>query len=199
MDFILATGNKGKAREIQALFGELHTVRTMTDVGFPDKIIEDGHSFEENATKKAAALRDWLREDYDYILADDSGIEIDALGGNPGVYTSQWLGEDVSYEERVRQTLDILADVPEIERTARFVCVIACINREGNIIISKGILEGLLAHEPLGLSGFGYDPIFVVPSCGRTLAELDRDEKNRISHRAQAIRKLGEILGIKLP
>lgn len=198
MDFILATGNSGKAQEIQALFGAGHTVRTMKELGFTGEIVEDGQTFEENATKKAQAIYDWISVDYDYILADDSGIEIDALDGNPGVDTAKWFGEDLPYEQKVKLALEVLANVPDIERTARFICVIACLSRDGQLITSRGVLEGRLAHEAAGLSGFGYDPIFIVPQLGQALAELDRNEKNRISHRAQAIKKMGKMLGVDL-
>jgi len=198
LNFILATTNAGKANEIEAMFGAGHTVRTLSDVGYTDEIIEDGETFAENAMLKARAIERFLPSgSYDYILADDSGIMIDALGGKPGVHTKDWLGTDVPFQEKCLQALEILADVPHDERTARFVCAIACVGG-GKVYEAEGFLEGHIGREPKGRGGFGYDPIFIVPSENRALAELSRDEKNKISHRSKAIRKIAELVGVNI-
>jgi len=214
MNFILATTNQGKAKEIQALFGENHTVRTLSAVGFEDEIIEDGETFAENAIIKVTAVLSWLRhtpnKDIDVVLADDSGLVIDALDGKPGVYSARWLGVDTSYDIKNQKTLEMLVSVPEENRTARFICVIACatvnpgVERllqddcERRIQTVEGILEGHIAFEPVGENGFGYDPIFFVSDKGCTLAQLSSEEKNCISHRAQALGKMCKLLGVDL-
>ena len=196
MDFVLATTNQGKVMELQALLGINHNVRTMADVGFTDEIFEYGETFEENALIKVNAVCG--RVSADYILADDSGIEIDALGGKPGVQSARWLGVNTPYTEKNRQVLEMLVNVTEENRTARFVSIIACAGPNRQILTAKGLLEGRIAFEPMGAAGFGYDPIFFIESQNRTLAQLNREEKNLISHRAMALRNIFNMLGIVL-
>ena len=213
MNFILATTNQGKAVEIKALFGADCTIQTLTDIGFTDEIIESGKTFKENAIIKAKAIHGWINqkgvkgtgplagpgaEPHGLILADDSGLIIDALDGKPGVYSARWLGVETPYDVKNRKTLEILINIPEEKRTARFVSVVACAWPDGRIETVEGILEGLIAFKPAGEDGFGYDPIFFVPEEGRTLAQLSREEKNRISHRGQALRKMARLLGVNL-
>lgn len=197
MDFVLATTNQGKAKEINALFGEDHIVRTLADVGFTDEIVEDGETFIDNAIIKTKAVHKWLGGRY-YVLADDSGLIIDALDGRPGVQTAYWLGTEITYAEKNLKTLEMLVDVPDAKRTARFVCVIAYANLNGEIQTFEGTLEGRIAFEVAGANGFGYDPIFYVPEHGCTLAELSAEEKNCISHRSQALRQMASAIGAKL-
>ena len=197
MDFILATGNPGKAREVLAFFGSGHTVRTLADIGYFEEIVEDGQTFEDNATIKAKEVHNWYKGSYDYILADDSGLIVDAMDGGPGVQTATWMGTDIGYEEKTSKMLELLADVPMDKRTARFVSVIVAINPAGKLQTVKGILEGAISSSKAGLEGFGYDPIFYVPELGKNLAELELAEKNKISHRAKAMKLICDKLGVK--
>ena len=193
MDFILATTNHGKLKEMQAFLNEDCTVRTLADIGFFDEIVEDGTTFAENALIKVKAVCSFLKSagfNFDYVLADDSGLEVDALDGGPGVDSAVWMGKDTPYSVRNRQMLRLLANIPDSERTARFVTVIACCSANGEIQTAEGVLEGLIAREIAGDGGFGYDPIFFVPSIGHTLAQLSASEKNRISHRALALKRI---------
>lgn len=193
MDFILATTNRGKAIEVLELLGVQHTVRTLADVGFCEEIAEYGVTFAENAAIKAKAVREVVTSGFDYILADDSGLVIDALDGKPGVYSARWLGTDTPYDVKNQMVIEMLKDVPEVKRTARFVCAMACINIENQMLSAEGVLEGRIATEPAGNNGFGYDPIFYLPGKGCTLAQLGLEEKNCISHRSLAFRNLHEL------
>ena len=196
MNFILATTNQGKAKEILAFLGFGHKVKTLTDIGFTDEIIEDGKTFEENALIKAKVIHNWLKLDYDYILADDSGLEVDALEGEPGVNTANWMGANTSYEYKTSKMLELLENEPQ--RTARFVSVIVAISHSGKTHIVRSTLEGQISHEKAGQGGFGYDPIFFIPELGKNLAELDVHEKNKISHRAKAMKLICKEIGVDL-
>lgn len=211
MKFILATTNQGKAKEILAFFGFQHEVKTLTDIGFSNKIVEDGKTFEENALIKARAIHNWLKTDkksasptlsvanlinYDYILADDSGLEVDALNGEPGVNTADWMGTDTPYEYKTSKMLELLKDEPL--RSARFVSVIVAISQSGEVHTVRSTLEGSISLEKAGQGGFGYDPIFFVPQLGKNLAELEVKEKNKISHRAKSLKLICEKMGVKL-
>ena len=195
MDFILASSNQGKVKEILDLFGEAHRVQTLKDIGYTDEIIEDGKTFEENALIKAKAIYNWVPGGR-VIIADDSGLEIDALDGKPGVYSARWLGADTPYDIKNLQVLEMLDAVPEDKRGARFVSAIACILPDGEVKTARGTLEGRIASEARGHGGFGYDPIFYVPELGKNLAELSREEKNRISHRAKALTRIRDLLEV---
>jgi len=202
MNFILATTNQGKAREVNSLFGKSYLVKTLADIGFNDEIVEDGATFAENAVIKANTIhnhlsRTHLNENL-YVLADDSGLVIDALNGEPGVHSARWLGVDTPYNIKNNKVIEMLADVPEQKRTARFVCAIACAHPDGQIQTVEGVLEGRIAFKAAGDNGFGYDPIFFVPNQNCTLAQLNTEEKNRISHRAQALQQLCCLLGVNL-
>ena len=202
MNFVLATANQGKAKEINSLLGENYLVKTLADVGFNDEIIENGVTFAENAIIKATTVHNWLATAYSieniYVLADDSGLIIDVLDGKPGVHSARWLGVDTPYDIKNNKVLEMLANIPEEKRTARFVCIIACVNPAGQIQTVEGVLEGRIASKPAGDNGFGFDPIFFLPSQNCTLAQLSTDEKNRVSHRAQALRRLGCLIGVNL-
>ena len=194
MKFILATTNQGKAKEILAFLGSKHEVKTLTDIGFSDEIIEDGKTFEANALIKAKAIHSWLKADYDYILADDSGLEVDALNGEPGVDTANWMGTDTPYEYKTSKMLELLEGNPL--RTARFVSVVAAISSKGKVHTVRGTLEGEISHKKAGQGGFGYDPIFYVSKLKKKLAELEVSEKNKISHRAKAMKLICKELGV---
>lgn len=200
MEFIFATNNPGKTREINALFTEAGlTALSLKDIGFSYEAVEDGVTFTENAIKKAAGCAEALRTAQPQylnaaVLADDSGLVIDALDGRPGVYSARFLGEDTPYTEKNRQLLAMLEAIPDEQRTARFMCVIACALPDGRILTAEGAIEGVIAHAPRGENGFGYDPVFFLPERGQTLAELPPQEKNDISHRGRAIRAMRALL-----
>jgi len=192
-DIVFATRNAGKMREIKGCFqGTKYRILSLDDIGVNIEVVEDGATFEANAAKKA---REICRAAGLLTLADDSGLEIDWLAGEPGVDSANFLGADTPYAVRCAKILDMLADAPNHKRGARFVCVIA-IARPGcdDIITVRGMLEGEIARTITGGGGFGYDPIFYVPECGKTTAQLDVAEKNRISHRGQALKLAMEAL-----
>jgi XTP/dITP diphosphohydrolase len=186
---VLASSNKGKLRELSALLAPLgYDVITQSSLGI-DTPPETGDTFAANALLKArhAAAMSNLA-----ALADDSGIEVDALGGRPGIYSARYAGEGASDEDNLRKMLGEMRDVPEGKRTARYQCVIAFVRTadDPDPILAKGTWEGWLTGHPRGLEGFGYDPIFIPSGFDRTAAELDPGEKNSLSHRGQALRAL---------
>lgn len=189
---LLATNNQGKAREYQSLLGGIpfHLV-TMADEGITTEVSETGATFEENAVLKAAVL---AAESGLLTMADDSGIEVDILGGEPGVLSHRYAGENATDSQRVDFLLKKLGGVPETQRTARFRCVIAIAAPDGNVKICSGECPGIITPSPRGYNGFGYDPIFYVPELARTMAELSAEEKNKISHRARAAEKARKLL-----
>lgn len=190
MKLIVATKNKGKLAEIQAILSG-HTVLGQDDAGLDVEVEETGSSFAENALLKAraiAALTDGA------VLADDSGLEVDALGGAPGIYTARYAGEGASDAERMQKLLSELDGVPDNKRTARFVCVMALVLPNGTANTFEGVCSGQIAHAPRGENGFGYDPIFLLPDRGKTLAELPSEEKNTISHRFRALEQVAAFL-----
>lgn len=183
---IVATGNEGKMVEIrQILHGEGISFSSLKDENLLDVHIEEnGTTFEENAVIKARAISDLTGQ---MVLADDSGLEVDAMDKAPGVYSARFLGEDTSYEVKNNHIIKQLEGVEEEKRSARFVCVIACAFPDGHTITSQGVIEGRIGYEEKGENGFGYDPIFYVPELGCTTAELPPEEKNKISHRGRAL------------
>ena len=189
---IFATGNEGKMKEIREILGDLDIeLLSLKDAGIHADIVEDGKTFEENAQIKAKAIRDLTGE---IVLADDSGLEIDYLNKEPGIYSARYMGEDTSYDIKNQALLDRLDGVPDEKRTARFVCAIAAVLPDGSHEVVRGTMEGIIGHEIAGENGFGYDPIFYLPECGCTSAELAPEEKNRRSHRGEGLRKMREIL-----
>lgn len=196
---IFATGNQGKMREIRAILCDCDAeIISMKEAGLDLKIEENGTTFEENAMIKARAVADALagqgkRQTY-VVMADDSGLEIDCLNGDPGVYSARYLGEETPFDIKSRDFLRRMADVPEEKRNARFVCAIAAIFPNGETVTTKGIVEGGIGRELRGNNGFGYDPIFYLPEYGRTAAELSDEEKNQISHRSRALGLMKEEL-----
>lgn len=195
---VAATGNPHKVEEIRAVLGALGiSVRSLAEAGFRGAEPEEsGARFEENAAIKARA---YARALGTIVLADDSGLEVDALGGEPGVHSAHWAGLEGSRAERdARNNAKLLAalrDVPDERRGARFVCVLCLAAPDGSIILeARGEVEGVIAREPRGAHGFGYDPLFFLPEFGRTSAELAPAEKNEISHRGRALRRLASLL-----
>lgn len=190
MKLIVATKNQGKLLEIKAILSG-HTVLGQDEAGVDVEVEENGSTFAENALLKAraiAALTDGA------VLADDSGLEVDALGGAPGIYTARYAGEHATDADRMHKLLSELNGVPDGKRTARFVCVMALVLPDGSEHTFRGTCEGRIAHAPRGENGFGYDPVFLLPDRGQTLAEIDAAEKNQISHRSRALAQVGEFL-----
>lgn len=192
MRIIFATGNEGKMREIRMIMADLGVeILSMKEAGISADLEENGATFEENAMIKAkgiAALCD------DLVLADDSGLEIDALNKEPGVYSARYLGEETSYHFKNANLIQRLEGVPEEKRTARFVCAIAAVLPDGRTLSVKAAMEGRIGYEERGENGFGYDPIFMLPEYGKTTAELSPEEKNKLSHRGKALRLMKEML-----
>ena len=189
---LIATNNRGKLREYRLLLGDTSYELTSLDAeGISEKVEETGTTYEENAKQKALTYASVSKL---LTLADDSGLEVDALGGLPGPRAARFAGEGASDEDRVRVLLHTLEGVPWEKRGAHFICVIAIASPEGWIEFTEGSCEGVITFEPKGDLGFGYDPIFFVPQYGRTMAELAPEEKNTISHRAVAARKAAAIL-----
>ncbi len=192
---VFATGNAGKVKEVQAILVDLGMeVLTMKEAGIMIDIEENGSTYEENALIKAravAACTDAI------VMADDSGLEIDYLNGEPGVFSARYLGEDTSYRIKNNHLIQRLAGVPDEKRTARFVCAIATVLPDGEELTTRGIVEGLIGYEEAGENGFGYDPIFYLPEFGRTTAQLSAEEKNQISHRGRALELMKEQLRVR--
>lgn len=183
---IVATGNEGKMKEIrQILGGENVEIVSLKDENLQDvEIVEDGKTFEENALIKASTISKLTGT---MVLADDSGLEVDYMDKAPGVYSARYLGEDTPYTVKNNHIIDELKDAEGEERSARFVCVIACVLPDGRSITTRGTIEGQIGYEEKGSNGFGYDPIFYLPERGCTTAELSPEEKNKISHRGKAL------------
>jgi XTP/dITP diphosphohydrolase len=192
---VIATKNKGKARDFEAIFGPLgYEVLTLFDVAPSMDIEETGTTFEENAVLKAEALAKDLGQ---LVIADDSGLEVDALNGEPGVYSARYAG-DHDDEANIDKVLANLAETPDNERTARFVCCLAITGPNFPTMTVKGYCEGQILRERQGTDGFGYDPIFYMPALGKTLAEVTAEEKGKVSHRGNALRLLTETLAGQL-
>jgi len=181
---LFGTSNQHKLAELRAILGDLpYTLLGLDDIASAPEVEETGATFAENAILKATA---YARASGLLTLADDSGLEIDALGGEPGVHSARWAGIDTPYSERFRIILERLSQTPPERRTARFRCVIAIARPEGLLTTAEGVLEGMIATEPRGVGGFGYDPILYLPAYAKTVAELPAEVKNQISHRARA-------------
>lgn len=189
---IFATSNEGKMKEIRMILADKNIeVVSLKEAGITVDIEETGTTFEENAIIKAKAIMELTGE---IVLSDDSGLEVDYMDKAPGVYSARFMGEDTSYDIKNQYIIDQLKAAKEEERTARFVCVIACAFPSGEIITKRGTIEGVIAHEIVGANGFGYDPIFYIPEYGCTTAELNPEQKNEISHRGKALKAMKEVL-----
>lgn len=189
---IFATSNQNKMKEIREILKELDVeILSMKEAGIDADIIEDGKTFEENALIKARAIRDMSGC---IVLADDSGLEVDALNKEPGIYSARYMGEATSYELKNANIIERLKGLSGEERSARFVCVIAAAFPDGSEETCRGTIEGQIGLEPAGENGFGYDPIFFVPEYGCTTAQLSPEHKNEISHRGKALRAMREVI-----
>jgi len=192
MQLVLATANQGKLQEIAAILSDLRiSFLSLASLHGYVPPIESGATYAENASAKARAAAQFAGA---WALADDSGLEVEALGGQPGPHSSRFLGPAATGRERNRRILEMLEGIPVEQRKARFECVVALAGPEGELCLTHGSCEGLIAQVPVGDEGFGYDPIFTVPEHGVTMASLPRDIKNRISHRARALEKTKPLL-----
>jgi len=196
---IFATSNEGKMREVRAILADAPVrVLSMKEAGIKVDVDENGTSFEENALIKASQIADCIPQEYKadkvFVLADDSGLEVDYLNKEPGIYSARYMGEDTSYDIKNQAIIDRLAGVPDEKRTARFVCAIACVLPDGSNQITRATIEGIIGYEIAGANGFGYDPIFYVPEYGCTTAELTPEQKNAVSHRGKALKEMKERL-----
>ena len=184
---VFATGNKDKMKEIRMIMEDLKLpILSMKEAGVEKEIIEDGTTFQENALIKAKAIAELLPDDI--VMADDSGLEIDYLNKEPGIYSARYMGEHTSYDIKNNHILERLKGVPKELRTARFVCAVAAVFPGGKSIAVNGTMEGRIADHIAGENGFGYDPIFWLDDYGCTSAEISPEEKNSLSHRGKALR-----------
>lgn len=187
-EIIFATGSAGKAREVAMMFADMDvSVKTLKEAGIEADIIEDGKTFMENAVIKAKTIAGFTDK---IVLADDSGLVIDYLNGEPGIYSARYMGEDTSYDIKNANILERMADAPEQERSARFVCAMAAVMPDGEVIETEGVMEGMIGYKIAGSNGFGYDPIFYLPEFGASSAEITPEQKNAVSHRGKALRMM---------
>lgn len=190
---VFATGNENKMKEIRMILSDLGMeILSMKEAGVDVDIVEDGSTFEENAMIKAGEIAKYLPDDI--ILADDSGLEIDYLNKEPGIYSARYMGEDTSYDIKNHALIQRLEGVPDEKRTARFVCAIAAALPDGTREVVRGTIEGRIGYEIAGEHGFGYDPIFYVPEYGCTTAQMEPELKNQLSHRGNALRLIKKVL-----
>ena len=200
---IFATGNKNKMIESRMILADLGCkILSQKEAGIQADVVEDGQTFEENALIKATTIADIARKMPEYknavVLADDSGLEIDTLNKEPGIYSARYMGEDTSYDIKNQALIDRLEGVPDEKRTARFVCAIAAALPDGSTEVVRGTMEGRIGYEITGENGFGYDPIFYLPQFGCSSAELEPEKKNELSHRGEGLRKMRKVLEEKL-
>lgn len=189
---IIATHNPGKVKEFKEILEpRSYDVKSLAEIGFTEEIEETGHTFEENAILKAEAVAKAVNK---MVIADDSGLSIDNLGGRPGVYSARYAGEQKDDQANIEKVLSELKGIEKEQRTARFRCALAVSIPGEETKTVEGHVEGYIAEEPRGEYGFGYDPIFIVKDKDKTMAELTSDEKNKISHRADALKKLSKLL-----
>lgn len=200
---IFATGNEHKMVEIRMILEDLGMeILSQREAGITADIVEDGSTFEENALIKATKIAELAHEIDAYkeavVLADDSGLEIDSLNREPGIYSARYMGENTSYDIKNQTLLNRLDGVPDDERTARFVCAIAAVFPDGTSEVVRGTMEGMIGHEIIGENGFGYDPIFFLPRFGMTSAQLSPEKKNELSHRGEGLRKMRSVIESKM-
>lgn len=192
-NIIFATGNENKMKEIRMILSDLGMpILSMKEAGMDVDVVEDGTTFEENALIKASEIAKYVENCI--VLADDSGLEIDYLNKEPGIYSARYAGENTPYEIKNQMLIDRLEGVADEQRTARFVCAIAAVFPDGSHEVVRGTIEGRIGYESAGENGFGYDPIFYLPEYGCTTAELDPEKKNELSHRGNALRAMRVIM-----
>ena len=190
---IFATGNEDKLKEIRAILNKPDIeIISMREAGITDDIEENGSTFSENSLIKARAVSERTGLP---AMADDSGLEVDYLNGEPCIYSARYLGRDTGHDKKNAYILEKLSGVKDEERGARFVCAASLVLPDGREFVRMGVMEGRIAYEAKGSNGFGYDPIFFLPEYGKTSAELSPEEKNRISHRGKALMQIKELIG----
>jgi len=190
LELVVATRNKGKVREITAALARVDiNIVSLADYPCAPEVEEDGVTFRENAVKKARGAAEHTKM---YALADDSGLEVDALDGVPGVHSARYTGVNATDGDNNNKLLAELEGVPDDKRAARFVCAIALCSPDGEVTVAEGVCEGVIAVSPRGTNGFGYDPLFYYPPLGKTFAELTKEDKLAVSHRGKALRALGD-------
>lgn len=197
MKIVFATGNKDKLREIREILGDItDNIISMKEAGADIDIDENGTTFEENSKIKAVEVARYIKDkDPEYaadmiVMSDDSGLEVDALNKEPGIYSARYLGKDTSYTEKNNNIIQRLEGVPDDKRTARFVCAVSAALPNGEVLTVRGTMEGRIGYEIAGANGFGYDPIFFLPELGKTSAEISEEKKNELSHRGKALRMM---------
>ena len=193
MKLVLATQNQGKVREIGEILKDQHGIELLSLRNYPDApdVVEDGKTYEENAIKKASALAEYTGQ---LTIADDSGLEVDALDGAPGVHSARYAGENASDQDRILKLLEALQNIPDSRRSGRFTCAVAIVEPLDQAQVVRGVCEGRIIRTPRGTAGFGYDPIFVPMGYDKTFAELGDEIKNQISHRAKALDEASKML-----
>lgn len=192
---IFATGNENKMVEIRMILADCgYEILSQKQAGINIDVVEDGTTFEENAIIKATAISKCPEAAGCIVLADDSGLEVDYLNKEPGIYSARYEGVDTPYSIKNQLIIDRVAEAKGDERSARFVCAIAAAFPDGRVETRRGTIEGQIAYEPAGENGFGYDPIFYVPEFGKTTAQLSPEEKNKVSHRGRALEMIKEVL-----
>ena len=201
MKILFATSNAGKVREVKAIMEEMGIdVISLKDAGIKADVEENGTTFAENALIKAKSIAslDVVKDGDTIVLADDSGLVIDALNGEPGIYSARYMGEDTSYDIKNQNLIDRLEGIADEKRSARFVCAMAAVMPDGEEIITTETMEGRIGYEIAGCNGFGYDPIFYLPEYGMTSAQISPEEKNKISHRGKALRGMKQEIGKRI-
>jgi len=192
LEIVLATRNYNKIREIKRILNDVN-VRFLSLEDFPGcpEAVEDGETLEANAKEKALVVSHYTKK---LSLAEDSGLEVEALGGAPGIHSARFAGANATYEDNNKKLLKLMEKIPQEERRAKFRCVAVLAKPDGEAVTCEGICEGIIAFDMKGESGFGYDPLFIVPGYGKTFAELGEEIKNRISHRTRALAKIKQII-----
>jgi XTP/dITP diphosphohydrolase len=199
MKIIFATGNAGKMKEIREILGDMNIpILSMKEAGIDVSPEETGTTFEENAIIKAKATARLVNDPDVIVMADDSGLEVDYLNKEPGVYSARYMGEDTPYSIKNQNIIDRLEGVEDEKRTARFVAAIAAVLPGGEVVTTLGTIEGKIGYEERGTNGFGYDPIFYLPDMSKSTAQLPPEEKNKISHRGNALRAMRQKLDDKI-
>ena len=194
---VFATGNENKMKEIRMILADLGMpIVSMKEAGIDVDVDENGTTFEENALIKATEIAKYAKDCI--VLADDSGLEIDYLNKEPGIYSARYAGVDTSYDIKNNLLLERMKGVPDEKRTARFVCAVAAAFPDGSTEVVRGTIEGIVGYEIKGENGFGYDPIFYLPEYGCTTAELSPEKKNELSHRGNALRLMRQVMETKL-
>lgn len=197
LKIVFATGNENKMKEIRMILADLGMpILSMKEAGINVDVVEDGTTFEENALIKAKEISKYV--DNCIVLADDSGLEIDYLNKEPGIYSARYAGVDTSYDIKNNLLIQRLEGVPDEKRTARFVCAVAAAFPDGTTAVVRGTIEGRIGYEIMGENGFGYDPIFYLPEYGCTTAQLDPEKKNELSHRGNALRAMRVLMEKKV-